>query len=293
MARLFGKISPMNDVKGLNLPKWPFWLGNLLLLGFAWFVVWKSPHPISITTVIFCVSLCAVGAILGCVPFILEYRAFLKIVEVNALGTAVEQIQNLEKFSTQISDATNRWAAVQESTGGQAEKTAASAKEIADRMSNEVREFSDFMEKINDSEKATLRLEIEKLRRGEAEWLQTLVRILDHIFALHNAAARAGQPKVAEQISHFQSACRGVIRRVGLAAFAAEKNEPFNPERHQVADGAKPAADSVVGETVGPGYTFQGKLLRPALVKLRDKNAAPEAGETEQKPAELSLEQPD
>src|SRR5581483_10644441 len=117
------------------------------------YVVWKAPHPISGLTVIFCISLCAVGAIVGCLPYVLDYRAFLKIVEVNALGSAVEQIQNLETIAAQISESTNRWAAVQESVGGQAEKTAAGAKEIAEHMSKEVREFAAFMEKMNDSEK--------------------------------------------------------------------------------------------------------------------------------------------
>ena len=70
-------------------------------------------------------------------------------------------------------------------------------------MAAEVREFSEFMQKMNDSEKAALRLEIEKLRRGEGEWLQVLVRILDHVFLLHAAAMRSGQPKLVGQISQF------------------------------------------------------------------------------------------
>jgi molecular chaperone GrpE (heat shock protein) len=214
------------------------------------------------------------------VPFVLQYRAFLKIIEVNALSTAVEQIQNLETVSAQISAATNQWAAVQESVGGEAAKTSAAAREIAERMTAEVLEFSEFMQKMNDSEKTALRLEVEKFRRGETEWLQTLVRVLDHIFALYSAASRAGQPKIAEQIAHFQSACRGVVRRVGLAVFVAEAGQPFDAQCQQVADGVKPSADSVIGETVGAGYTFQGKLLRPALVKLRDKNLTDEIAES-------------
>ena len=123
----------------------------------------------------------------------------VKAIEVNALGAVAEKIQNLEKLAAQIGSATNQWLEVQ----AQAEKTAAGAKQIADKMAAEVREFSEFMQKMNDSEKAALRLEVEKFRRGEAEWLQVLVRIFDHIFALHAAAARSGQPKLAEQIAQF------------------------------------------------------------------------------------------
>jgi len=140
-----------------------------------------------------------------------------------------------------------------------------------------VREFSEFMKKMNDSEKTTLRLEVDKLRRSEGEWLQMLVRIMDHVFALHTAAVRSSQPKVAEQISQFQNACRGTVRRIGLVAFVAEPEEAFDPARFQLADAKqKPQDGAVVGETLGAGYTFQGQLLRPALVSLRaPKPAAP------------------
>ena len=133
------------------------------------------------------------------------------------------------------------------------------------------------MKKMNDSEKAALRLEVEKLRRGELEWLQVLVRILDHIFALHAAAVRSGDAKFAAPITNFQNACRDTARRLGLTPFAAEPDEPFDAERHQVADSKeKPPAGAVVAETIGSGYTFQGRLLRPALVRLRDGNAPAE-----------------
>jgi hypothetical protein len=65
--------------------------------------------------------------------------------------------------------------------------------------------------------------------------------------------------------------------------FSAEPEEPFNAERHQLIDGeGKPSADAGIAETAAPGFTFQGRLLRPALVRLRQTNP-PEgnpAGET-------------
>ena len=126
------------------------------------------------------------------------------------------------------------------------------------------------MQRMNESEKATLRLEVEKLRRAEVEWLQVVVRMLDHVYALHQGAVRSGQPNVLEQVGSFQNACREAARRVGLAPFAANPSEPFDAQRHQLAEGdARLPADAVVGETLAAGYTFQGKLLRPALVRLR------------------------
>jgi molecular chaperone GrpE (heat shock protein) len=63
------------------------------------------------------------------------------------------------------------------------------------------------------------------------------------------------------------------VRRIGLTPFVAEPGEPFNPERHQVAgSNSNPPETAVVGETIGTGYTFQGKFLRHAIVRLRESN---------------------
>jgi molecular chaperone GrpE (heat shock protein) len=262
----------MNDVTNWKVPKWPFLIGDALLMVFGYFFVLHSPLPIRHWEI--AAGCVAVGAILGVIPFILDYRAMGKALEVNALGAVAEKIQNLEKLATQISSATNQWAGVQETVQGNSDKTVAATKEIADRMAEEVRQFSEFMKKMNDSEKATLRLEVEKLRRGELEWLQVLVTILDHTFALHTAAMHSGDVKFAAPITTFQNACRDTARRLGLTPFAAEPNEPFDVERHQVAGSKEtPPAGAVVAETIGTGYTFQGRLLRPALVRLRDGNA--------------------
>jgi molecular chaperone GrpE (heat shock protein) len=294
----------MNDVTNWKVPKWPFLLGNALLLAFAYFIVWRSPHPIAKWEIIACFASAATGALIGIIPFILDYRAMGKVIEVNALGAVSDKIQNLEKIAAQISSATNQWEASQGIMQNNSDKTVATAKGIADKMAAEVKEFSKFMQKMNDSEKNALRLEVEKSRRGEGEWLQVLVRILDHVFALHAAAVRTGDAKFAEPITNFRNACRDTARRIGLASFVAEPDEPFDAEKHQVVGGQeKPSAGSVVAETVGVGYTFQGKLLRPALVRLRDANStgAKPAGEpplpglpaSENVEAQLPVQSPD
>jgi molecular chaperone GrpE (heat shock protein) len=160
-----------------------------------------------------------------------------------------------------------------------------------------VQAFTEFLQRANDSERANLRLEVDKLKRGEGEWLQVLVRMLDHVYALHQGASRSGQPKVAEQVGNFQMACRDSARRVGLTPFTANEGEPFDAQRHQlVEEGATAAVDAIVAETIATGYTFQGRLVRPALVRLRDGEAAVAAVTTEAVPEQqsaLPLEAPD
>lgn len=283
-----------NPLNQLKIPKWPFLLAQILLLGFAYLFVWLSPHPVEKWEMATCFVAAVVGAMIGILPFILDYRLMGKYIEGEALGEVAEKIQNLKVLATQISSATNEWLNVHT----QAEKISNGAKEMADRMAGEMQEFSAFMQKMNDSEKATLRLEVEKLRRGEGDWLQTLVHILDHIFALNSAAARSGKPQVAAQIENFQNACRGTARRIGLTPFVAAPEEKFDPQKHQAVDEKEISDGAVVAETVASGYSFQGKLLRPALVKLRGANASAkditgQNPEKENPEEQLSLQPPD
>jgi molecular chaperone GrpE (heat shock protein) len=208
-----------------------------------------------------------IGAVLTIAPFLLEYKASVHLAEVKGLSTAVETMQNLEAVAQQISQTTGHWQEAQNT----AEKTATLSREIAERMAAEVKGFTEFMERVSDREKATLRVELEKFRRAETEWLQVLIRMLDHVYALHAGAVRSSQPALIDQVGNFQNACRDAARRVGLTPFVAGNDEVFDRQRHQVVDGqAHPEDGATVAETIAAGYTFQGKLLRPALVRLRN-----------------------
>lgn len=258
----------MNQASDWKIPKWPFLLGWALLLVVAAGLIYKAAHPISDLEIILAVGTVALGAILGCLPFILDYRAIGKMIEVNGLTTVADQLSDLKKHSEQISTATDQWARVQEITHGHAERTVTAANGIADRMIIEIRDFNEFQLKLNDTEKGALRLEVEKLRRTEGEWVQVVSRILDHVFALYTAAARSGQPELADQVGHFQNACRDTARRVGLTPFGAEPNEKFDPKRHRAQGVETPAEGAVVAGLLAPGMTYQGRLIRPALVQL-------------------------
>jgi molecular chaperone GrpE (heat shock protein) len=195
----------------------------------------------------------------------------VRLTEADALLTAAAQLKNLELIAGQIGTATGQWQAVQEHST----TTVNAAKQIAERMGAEVAAFTEFLQKANDSERATLRLEVEKMRRAEKDWLQVAVRTLDHIFALNKAAMRSGQPALIEQLANFQNSCRDVARRVGLVPFAAAPGQPFDAAKHKLVDSeATPPAGVLVGETIAAGHTYQGQLLRPALVALQPAESA-------------------
>lgn len=273
----------MKEVSDWIIPKWPFLLFAAVLIIVAAVLACRPAHAITPTEIILATASVALGALLGCLPFILEYRATAKLIEVNAVTTVAAQLNGLEAYAAQISTATEQWSRVQETTQGGAEKTAAAAKEIVDRMTSEIRDFNEFQARMNDAEKGALRLEVDKLRRTEGDWLQVTARILDHVFALHTAAARSGQPELAEQVGQFQNACRDAARRVGVTLFEAAAGETFDAERHRVHGVENAPAAGEVAETLAPGMTFQGRLIRPALVRLLEKSAPAETAAASEK----------
>jgi molecular chaperone GrpE (heat shock protein) len=146
-------------------------------------------------------------------------------------------------------------------------------------MAAQAQEFSSFFQRASDQEKSTLRLELEKMKRAETEWLQVLVRILDYVHALHNAGVRSGQQELINELAQFQNACRDAARRLGLTAFAPAQNELFDARIHQTPDPqTKPDPGSAIAELLAPGFTFQTQLLRRALVKVAAPTAATTSG---------------
>jgi molecular chaperone GrpE (heat shock protein) len=216
--------------------------------------------------------ICVAGAAGSLIfPFIRRNTDEQDMAQARLLAEATSQLQRIDQVAAQITGATNHWRECQE----QASQTAAAAKGVAETMSAEARSFGEFLQKANDTERAHLRLEVEKLRRSEADWVQIVVHILDHVFALFQAAHRSGQPALAEQMSLFQNSCRDAARRIGLVVTMGKPGDPFDPNLHKLVDNASPNGSAIVGETLATGYTFQGQIIRRPLVALQ---AAPPTG---------------
>ncbi len=263
----------MNDQRPLALSKWPFYVGDLVLLLAAGVIYWQGGHapwqgrapllPWEAWALVACVAL---GAVLAACPYVLEFLRASRLVEAQRLDHAVLQVQNIEIIAKRISGATANWQAVQDDST----KAVQAAREIAESMAAEARTFRDFLQKANETEKHHLRLEVEKLHRSEAEWLQALTRILDHTYALHQAAVRSGRPDLIEQLGHFQRACRETARRLGLVPFEARPGDPYDPKVHQLTDAnAVVPPDPVVADTLATGMRFQGQIARLPLVTLK------------------------
>ena len=249
-----------------RLAKWPFFIGDAVLLLMACWIYGHGKWPMGASEIFLYVVAVALGALLGVTPFLLEYWAAVRLAEAADFATTATQLQNLDRIASHINGATAQWQQVQ----AESVKTICATKEIADRMTAEARSFTDFIQQANTGEKATLRLEIEKMRRAENDWLQVVMRMLDHVYALHNAALHSGQRGLIDQLGHFQHACHDVCRRIGLVPFLAVAGQPFDPTSHRLVDEhTNVPAEARVSETIATGYTYQGQRIRLALVSLQ------------------------
>jgi molecular chaperone GrpE (heat shock protein) len=275
-------ITAMNDRPVPRLSKWPFLIADVALLGVATWLFYHYPHPLAAWAGGLITACVVAAGLLAVWPFRLEYQTAVNVFESDRLVNAAEAIRNLEEVGTQIQQATAQWQGVQEHAG----RTTQAAREIAERMTAEARAFSEFMTKANDTERSTLRLEVEKLRRGEGQWLQVLVHTLDHVHALYQAGTRSGQANLATQLATFQAACRDLARRVGLTAVDAEVDQAFDSAQHEVIQGQEqPVGATRIAQIIAPGYSFQGQVLRRPIVVVKSEETTPDT-ETITTPAE-------
>jgi molecular chaperone GrpE (heat shock protein) len=243
----------------------PFLLGDLILIGAAVWICRQGNRPLlppEVWGLTFCLVM---GAWLAVWPFLARHRAELRMLELEGLKTTLEQLQRLEEVAQSINAATGNWQTAHEHSV----EAVNSARGVMERMAAETKEFFAFLEKADQAERSHLRLEVEKLRRAEAEWVQVLVRIMDHVYALYGAGVRSGQTNLIEQLGAFQQACRDIARRIGFVPLVAAPGTPFDSSLHQLPRPDTPVPPgTVIAETIATGYSYQGQVLRIPVVSV-------------------------
>ncbi len=267
----------MSEKPGPTPPYLPFVIVDVLFLAMAGAILACSHRPMlwwEACLVILCGALAAWSLITPVLRHDGNQQAHAQSAR---LADLAAELQKLEQLASHINAATLQW----KSAESQSAQSAAAAKQLFQSLETESRAFSEVLAKTSDTEKSHLRLEVEKLRRSEGEWLQTLTRILDHIFALYLAAQRTGQRSLVQQIGMFQDTCRDAARRVGLSAVPPQPGEAFDPRVHQLLDNATAPENALVTEGIATGFTYQGQLIRRALVSVQ-----PPPTETETEPSQ-------
>jgi molecular chaperone GrpE (heat shock protein) len=260
----------MNENPPRSIPVTPFLIVDVLFLAMAGAILGLSHRPMLWWEDCLMIVCGAVAAWSLTMPFLRQERQQQVQAQSNRLADVATELRQLEQLANHIHAATAQWKGLETQSIQSVER----AKELSDSLIAESRAFAEALQKAGDNEKAHLRLEVEKFRRNEGEWLQTVTRILDHVFALFLAAQRSGQRALIEQIALFQDSCRESARRIGLTVTTPRPGDPFDARMHQLRDNAPAPEKSVVSEILACGFSYQGQPIRRALVVVQTPTAS-------------------
>jgi molecular chaperone GrpE len=139
------------------------------------------------------------------------------------------------------------------------------ASELEDMRQTLVRHQADFANFRKRSEKENR----EASQRGTARVIEQLIPIVDgfeHALAAHREAEYDNYRKGFELI--YKQLVDN-LTRLGAERIDPQ-GKPFDPHLHQAVDRAetKDHPDGTILEVYQPGYVFQGRVLRPAMVRV-------------------------
>jgi molecular chaperone GrpE len=123
--------------------------------------------------------------------------------------------------------------------------------------------------------KRTIRERQEAEARGQADLVRGLLEALDDLTRFAHVDPDAVDARtVVEGTAMVERKLLKALSSRGLE-IVDPTGQPFSPERHEAVStvpAASPAEDHLVAQTYQPGYVFNGQLLRPARVVVKQWN---------------------
>lgn len=99
-----------------------------------------------------------------------------------------------------------------------------------------------------------------------AGFIQEVLPVLD---SFNLALSHSLAPEVEKGILLIRSQLEDVLKKRGLEQIKIEPGENFNPEKHEsMGEMESDFPEGKIVEEIQKGYFFQGKVLRPARVKI-------------------------
>ena len=135
--------------------------------------------------------------------------------------------------------------------------------EYLDALRRERAEFENFRKRAN-------RERLEALDRGAEGVISELLGVLDNYDRVLEAAARSEDAQLARGIEMVHQELRGALAKAGLEEVPGA-GVPFDPNWHEAmmqVEADEPIDQPTVFEVLRRGYSFKGRVLRPASVSV-------------------------
>jgi hypothetical protein len=160
----------MNLEPAPRLSKTTFLLIDAGLLVVAFIIAYFAKDPYAPLPFISAVLLVAAAAVVGLIPFLVDYAADSAEYVQAERERVAEQVQRLHAAGESLARAAAQIKAVEEAV----HKTAHAAENLPYRMQEKLAEFNQQLAQTDDEEKARLTEELEALRSSESERLQAI-----------------------------------------------------------------------------------------------------------------------
>jgi molecular chaperone GrpE len=123
--------------------------------------------------------------------------------------------------------------------------------------------------------KRTVRERTEAESRGQAELIRHIMDALDDLARFAHVDSDSAEARtVVQGVEMVERKLLKALQNAGLTIVSPEDSS-FNPELHEAVatePAASPEDDHVVSRVFQPGYVFNGQLLRPARVVVKQWN---------------------
>lgn len=157
-----------------------------------------------------------------------------------------------------------------------AEAGAADAASDAQRLLEEQRDkYLRLAAEYDNFRKRTVRERSEAASRGQAELIRHIIDALDDLARFAHVDPDAAEARtVVQGVEMVERKLLKALTNAGLTVVSPE-NSSFDPEVHEAVatePAQAPEDDHVVSRVFQPGYVFNGQLLRPARVVVKQWN---------------------
>ena len=206
-----------------KLNPWPFIAIDALLLGAAYFIGTRYTGPLPGAPLFVIGSLVFVGALIACVPFLVNYSRKQEAI----LEERQQQIAALAQSTSSSAEQLSIAASSLHSIADAASRAAKAAEALPQKMQEKIHEFKEQLNEVTVSENEALSQEVNTLRAAETERMEgivTTVRKLSSEISRLEAASRKNVTELTEVLSRFTSSSGQAVSD-GAAALAASRTD--------------------------------------------------------------------
>jgi hypothetical protein len=217
-----------------RMPKWPFLVGDALLLGLALAIGFYAHNPFAGKPLVLIVACVALGAVLGTWPFIADYESKRN----EALD---ERQRGLEALAHTITSSAEQISIAAQSLPGMAEavtKSLKSVEQLPARFQEKMGEVKQRLAEVSDARKGASAAENERLATTADHILQAVTELAKFEAAAQKNLAAAGDKLDAKAAQIFKQLDAKIAALTTLAEKFSASPERARPEPAERASAA-------------------------------------------------------